>query len=75
MVLSEHRPIIQCEILKNQIENEIETILSKYDYLYYRATDKGLSLVSTFLNNQTDFVDYYLIPKEKKQIIIDFIAK
>ena len=32
-VLSKHRPIIQCEILKNQIEKEVETILNNYDYL------------------------------------------
>lgn len=74
-VLSEHRPIIQCEILKNQIESELETILKHYDYLYYRATDEGLKLVDAFTNNTTQFVDYYLVPKEKKHIVETFIVQ
>ena len=73
MVLSKHRPIIQCEILKNQVENEVEAILSNYDYLYYRATNIGLEPVSNFSNNNTRFVDYYLVPSEKKEIIKKFI--
>lgn len=72
-VLSQHRPIIQCEILKDQIEYELETILSKYDYLFFRAMDKGLQPVQSFLNNNTRFVDYYLVPKEKKHLIERFI--
>jgi len=75
IVLSEHRPIIQCEILKNQIEVEIETILRPYNYLYYRATDKGLVQVSSFINNTSVFVDYYLVPQEKKTTIQKFIIK
>ena len=74
-MLSEHRPIIQCEILKNQIEVEIETILRPYNYLYYRATDKGLVQVSSFINNTSVFVDYYLVPQEKKTTIQKFIIK
>ncbi len=73
LVLSTHRPIIQCEILKHQVENEIEEVLRDYNYLYYRATDRGLELVNTFGNNPTEFVDYYLVPKEKQKIIQKFI--
>jgi len=72
-VLKNHRPIIQCEILKNQIEDELENILGNYDYLYYRATDKGLDSVHTFRNNKTAFVDYYLVPKEKTKLIAAFV--
>lgn len=74
LVLSNHRPIIQCEILKNQIEKEMEAILNKYDYLFYRATNNGLVLVSSFLNNSTEFVDYYLVPVEKQKIIQKFVC-
>lgn len=74
-VLKNHRPIIQCEILKNQIENELEVILSNYDYLYYRATDKGLEHTLSFVNNPSEFVDYYLIPREKKYFVENFIIK
>lgn len=73
MVLREHRPIIQCEILHNQIENEIEAALKPYDYSYFRATGTGLVRVSSFLNNATPFVDYYLVPKEKENLIQKFI--
>jgi len=74
-VLSSHRPIIQCEILKNQIENELEAILKEWDYFYFRATEHGLDLVSTFKNNNTIFVDYYLVPKEKIKLIQNFLLK
>ena len=53
---------------------ELESILNQYDYLYYRATDKGLQLVETFLNNESIFVDYYLIPNEKKSLIEKFVV-
>lgn len=73
MVLKEHRPIIQCEILHNQIETEIEAVLQPYNYSYFRATDTGLVRVSSFLDNKTAFVDYYLVPKEKENLIQKFI--
>ncbi|MBI3519880.1 MAG: FkbM family methyltransferase [Bacteroidetes bacterium] len=73
-VLSNHRPIIQCEILKNQIEIELENILMNYNYLYFRATDKGLIPVDSFQNNTTNFVDYYLVPEEKKHVVNQFLA-
>lgn len=72
MVLKHHRPLIQCEILKNQIEKEIEAIISKYDYLYFRATSMGLQEVDSFVNNNSEFVDYYLVPKEKKHSVEAF---
>ncbi|MBX3164729.1 MAG: FkbM family methyltransferase [Bacteroidetes bacterium] len=72
-VLKTHRPLIQCEILKNQIEKEIEAIMNKYDYLYFLATDKGLQPVGSFINNNSQFVDYYLVPKEKKHLVEKFI--
>jgi len=68
-VLRTHRPIIQCEILKNQIEREMYDTLKRYDYIYYRATDRGLVEVESFSNNTTKFVDYYLVPVEKTELI------
>lgn len=73
IVLGEHRPIIQCEILKNEVEVELENILKPHRYLYYRATDMGLVKVDSFKNNQTAFVDYYLVPEEKAVRIAKFI--
>jgi FkbM family methyltransferase len=73
-VLNDHRPIIQCEILKNQIESEMEAVLGKYDYAYYRATDNGLVKVLGFKNNSTPFMDYYLVPREKIQMYPDLFG-
>jgi FkbM family methyltransferase len=73
-VLQHHRPIIQCEILKEQVEKEILMTLNGCNYLYFRATDKGLEQVNHFENNPTAFVDYYLVPEEKKELIKEFIC-
>lgn len=71
-VLGNHRPIIQCEILKNQIESELQEILKPFNYLYFRATNEGLVQVKTFTNNTSDFVDYYLVPAEKRALVTVF---
>lgn len=73
-VLRTHRPIIQCEILKGHVESQVEEVLRDYNYLYYKATDKGLIPVTNFLNNTSHFVDYYLVPIEKQNLIQSFIA-
>lgn len=75
LVLSEHRPVIQCEILKNQIEKELQQILDKYSYLYFLATNKGLVEVQSFSNNSTPFNDYYLVPSEKRNAVSKFILE
>jgi len=68
-VLREHRPIIQCEILKNQIETELETALAGFDYLYFRATHAGLVPVEKLSGNTTAYHDHYLVPREKLNLI------
>jgi FkbM family methyltransferase len=72
-VLSQHRPLIQCEILKNQIEKELEEIIAPYNYRYYRATPEGLQPVSSFLGNDSKYVDYYLVPSEKQALVEKFV--
>lgn len=69
MVLAQHRPIIQCEILKNQIEVELEAALQEFDYLYFRATHAGLVPVSSLSGNTTAYHDHYLVPREKLELI------
>lgn len=68
-VLTVHRPIIQCEILKNQIEAELEEVLKPHHYLYFRATAQGLRKVESLLNNSTPYHDHYLVPEEKMELI------
>jgi hypothetical protein len=73
-VLKSHRPIIQCEILKNQIEKEIDEILQPHHYKYFRAEERGLVSVKDFLNNKTPYQDYYLVPSEKMASVKEFIV-
>jgi hypothetical protein len=72
-VLSVHRPIIQCEVLKNQVEAEVEQALAAFNYRYFIATDLGLKPVEHLTGNQTAFVDFYLVPAEKLGLIESFI--
>lgn len=65
MVLRDHRPIIQVEILKGHNENDVYSILKEFDYLYFLATEKGLMEVHDFTENTSYNVDYFLIPREK----------
>ena len=71
MVLSKHRPIIQCEVLKNQIEDELENVLAPHNYLYFVATHKGLQVVKSLKGNTTPYNDHYLVPAEKLEILKD----
>lgn len=68
-VLSDHRPIIQCEVLRNQIESELEDALHGHNYIYYRVSPAGLVQVGSLKDNPTEYNDHYLVPKEKIQIL------
>jgi FkbM family methyltransferase len=68
-VLAQHRPIIQCEILKNQIEKELEAALAGFDYVYFRATHDGLVPVERLTGNTSAYHDHYLVPREKMELI------
>lgn len=73
-LLSEHRPIIMCEVLKGQIEAELETIFSNADYQYFKALKAGLMEVTTLVRND-DQNDYFMVPKEKIHKIQKFVLK
>jgi FkbM family methyltransferase len=73
-VLKNHRPIIQCEIIYNQIENELEKIFIENNYLFFRPLPEGLQQVSVLKDEVRDKAEYYFVPKEKiekvKKVII-----
>jgi FkbM family methyltransferase len=71
-VLKNHRPIIQCEIIKDMIEREIEAIMLPYDYLFFLTTSEGLKEVNTLSQDKIS-IDFYLVPAEKKQLISEFL--
>jgi FkbM family methyltransferase len=71
-VLKTHRPIIQCEIIKDMIEREIEAIVSPHNYLFFLTTNEGLKEVKTLSQDKIS-IDFYLVPAEKKHIISEFL--
>lgn len=71
-VLKNHRPIIMCEVIKGFIEREIETILSKNNYLYFEVNEKGLKEVKV-LEVPSGKLDYFFVPSEKMALIADLI--
>lgn len=72
-LLSEHRPIIMCEVLKGQIESELEEIFTQADYTYYHALAKGLVEVDT-LHRTDNHNDYFMVPKERISEISRFVV-
>jgi FkbM family methyltransferase len=73
-VLADHRPIIQCEILKGQVEREVEEALAPFNYRYFIAAERGLMPVDHLTGNKTSFVDFYLVPAEKLPLVASFIV-
>jgi FkbM family methyltransferase len=67
-VLSKHRPIIMCEIIKGFIEKEMEAILSKYDYGFYEVNPNGLRKVNSLLV-QKGKLDFFFVPREKEALV------
>jgi len=74
MVLSEHRPIIMCEIIKGGIEKIIDSQLSTHNYKFYLIDDKGL-IHKTKIEPESIKEDYFCVPQEKVSLIESFILK
>jgi len=72
-VLKKFRPIIQCEVLHNRIENELEAIFYVNNYSYFRVTPKGLVREQTLKSTSEDKADYYFVPTEKTDLVKKFI--
>ena len=73
-VLTEHRPIIQCEVLPGQIENELQTIFGSNSYLFFRALTNGLKKVDTLLDNHDHNKDYFMVPAEREAEVKSFLV-
>jgi len=73
-VLQNHRPIIMCEVIKNQIEKELFEALKPYDYLIYNITPNGLVQKETIGVEELK-EDFFFVPREKKNLILDFILE
>lgn len=68
-ILANHRPIIMCEVITGQIENELQAILSKYNYQYFATSDNGLIKVESLVDTHINKTEYFFIPAEKAAIV------
>lgn len=73
-VLSHHRPIIMCEVIKGFIERELEKILLDHQYKFYEVNYSGLKEVTT-LKVDSGKLDFFFVPIEKTASIADLLVK
>lgn len=73
-VLSHHRPIIMCEVIKGFIERELEKILLDHQYKFYEVNYSGLKEVTT-LKVDSGKLDFFFVPIEKTASVSDLLAK
>jgi FkbM family methyltransferase len=67
-VLTNHRPIIMCEVIKNKNQHDLEAIFSKHDYNYMRISNKELVLFEHIVIEKPK-EDYFFVPKEKMHLL------
>lgn len=67
--IQKHRPIIFCEVLKNQIEEKVEDLMLKLNYSFYLLNDKKITKVKSLINSEIGN-DYLFLPTEQEQKII-----
>ena len=63
-----------CEIIKGFIEKEMEEILKKYNYSFYKVKPNGLEFSSNLVS-ENGKTDYFLVPESKSESIKKFIIK
>jgi len=72
-VLSKHRPIIMCEVIKGFIEKEMEVILSSNNYLFYAVNQNGLVKVNS-LEVEKGKLDFFFVPQEKESLVSELLS-
>lgn len=72
-VLSKHRPIIMSEIIKGFIEKEMEEILKKNNYTFYKVDPNGLKAVNS-LEVSSGKLDFFFVPNEKSALIASLLS-
>ncbi len=64
-VLSEHKPVIFCEVLPGKVEQEIEAAFKRHDYLMYRLADGGVEQVTTLQHDASRTNDHLMIHPDR----------
>jgi FkbM family methyltransferase len=71
-VLTDHRPVILCEIIKDGIEREINRQLAAHRYKFYLITEQGLIYKQNIIPDKIK-EDYFCVPEEKEELIRKYI--
>lgn len=68
------QPIIICETLFNKIEDKLEMIMKKHDYLFFNHENGKLRMVKSLIRTQDNGVrDCFFVPPGKLHLIEKFI--
>ncbi|MBO0321678.1 FkbM family methyltransferase [Muricauda sp. CAU 1633] len=75
-LLQKDRPIVICEVLYNQNEAELESVMEDLNYLYYAHMKNGLMEIGTLKRKKDNGIrNVFFVPAEKKGLIERFIIK
>jgi FkbM family methyltransferase len=75
-LLHRDRPIVICETLFNKIEDKLEDIFSKHDYLFFNHRSGKLYVADTIVRETDDGIrDCFFVPKEKVNLIDKYLER
>lgn len=75
-ILEKIRPIIICETLFCNIEVQLDSLMKRYDYLFYNYLDNKLVKVDSIIRNEDNGVrDCFFIPKEKESLLTKYLTQ
>ncbi len=72
-MLKKARPVIFCEVIPHQIENQLNNLFEPLQYSFFKAYPDGLKKFDTLTESYDSCIDYVLVPNEKIHIISRFI--
>ncbi len=75
--IEKYKPIVACEILLDNVGNEIEAAFIENGYKFYLSVGRKLIPVERILKNVSDdeIYNYFLVHPSKQHIIREFIEK
>lgn len=73
--IQKFRPVILCEVLPGNNEKKLEAFFTSLNYLFFRIEKGGVILLSKLEVVGKDENDFYFVPKEKIEIMDQFIIK
>ena len=75
VLLGEHKPIIICETLFNEIEEKLDAILRSYGYEFYNHTERGLEKVETIKRVKDNGVrNCFFVHPSRFELIKEFVV-